>query len=84
MQKHIKNYYKTFSLTCADEVFCTQCGALAVDIHHISFRSQGGSDEVENLIALCRKHHLEAHEHNTIEHRQLLTELQLKLLDEEL
>ncbi len=25
--------------------------------HHITFRSQGGGDEDENLISLCKKHH---------------------------
>ena len=84
MQKYIKNYYKAFNLTCADEVFCTQCGKLAADIHHIQFRSHGGSDQVENLIALCREHHAYAHSHNTMAHRLLLTELQLKLMDDEL
>jgi len=37
------------------------CGALAVDCHHIVFKSQGGSDIPENFIALCRAHHQEAH-----------------------
>ena len=82
MLKHVKNYYTTFNLVCSDEVFCTQCGALAVDIHHIKFRSQGGSDQIENLIALCRKHHTYAHDHNTLEHRKHLTELQKNLLEE--
>jgi predicted restriction endonuclease len=36
------------------------CGAQAVDIHHIEARGMGGSkhaDRIENLMALCRKHH---------------------------
>jgi len=29
--------------------------------HHIVFKSQGGGDEHNNLITLCRKHHDHAH-----------------------
>jgi hypothetical protein len=28
-----------------------------LDVHHIVFRSRGGSDEVDNLVCLCRIHH---------------------------
>ncbi len=41
---------------------CEVCGRLIfLGPDHIIFRSQGGSDVEENLIALCRKHHLMAH-----------------------
>ena len=38
------------------------CGKKAVDIHHINARGMGGDpngskDTIENLQALCRKHH---------------------------
>jgi len=39
---------------------CEVCGAAAVDIHHIEARGMGGSkhaDTIDNLMALCRKHH---------------------------
>ena len=36
---------------------CEYCGKKAIDPHHIIYRSQGGSNEEENLIALCRKCH---------------------------
>lgn len=36
----------------------------AVDIHHIKYRSSVGSDEWENLIALCRECHNEVHNKN--------------------
>ena len=29
--------------------------------HHITFRSQGGGDDSENLIRLCKSHHDDAH-----------------------
>ncbi|HET7752387.1 MAG TPA: HNH endonuclease [Anaeromyxobacteraceae bacterium] len=34
------------------------CSHAAVHTHHVEFRSHGGSDEVDNLTALCAWHHL--------------------------
>jgi 5-methylcytosine-specific restriction endonuclease McrA len=69
MQKHTKNYYNSLALDSSDHLYCEYpaCWALAIDIHHIEPRSKFGSkmkaaqDAPENLIALCRKHHDEAH-----------------------
>lgn len=33
-----------------------------LEVHHIKFRSQGGSDNPDNLITLCSKHHKELHD----------------------
>lgn len=33
-----------------------------LQVHHIKFRSQGGSDNPNNLITLCDKHHKQVHE----------------------
>jgi 5-methylcytosine-specific restriction protein A len=44
-----------------DVILCEQCGKRAVDIHHVKHRSQGGTDEPENLIALCRECHEKIH-----------------------
>ena len=44
-----------------DFIPCEICGTRAVDIHHLERRGMGGSttkDHIENLMALCRKHHL--------------------------
>ena len=69
MKKHVKVYLKYFRYisgttnpTMDEFVPCEQCGNKAADIHHITFRSQGGTDEIENLIALCRKCHNMAHD----------------------
>ena len=43
---------------------------MAVDIHHILFKSLGGNDDIENLIALTRDEHDEAH-NNPVFNRKL-------------
>jgi 5-methylcytosine-specific restriction endonuclease McrA len=44
-----------------DKHRCRACGTPASDVHHIKFRSAGGSDSVENLALLCRCCHAELH-----------------------
>ena len=61
MQLHIKNYMEHYDLVPDSYIPCSKCNKPAVDIHHIVFKSQGGSDEIENLIPLCRKCHDIAH-----------------------
>ena len=39
-----------------------RCGG-PVDVHHIRRRGQGGTDELDNLIALCRSCHAWVHDH---------------------
>jgi len=53
-------YLDHFGYDKSDFIPCEVCGAQAVDIHHIEARGMGGSkhaDVIENLMALCRKHH---------------------------
>ena len=52
---------KHYNVAPDDILLCSVCGKMAVDIHHIVKRSQGGSDEVDNLIPLCRSCHDKAH-----------------------
>lgn len=62
MKKHTKLYLKFFGFDESDFIPCEICGALAVDIHHIEARGMGGTkqaDTIDNLMALCREHHLE-------------------------
>lgn len=40
---------------------CENCGAPAVEIHHIVFRSHCGTSDLDNLICLCRRCHELAH-----------------------
>ena len=63
MRNHTKTYLTYFQLRDTSEVSCIMCGNQAQDIHHLSPRGMGGSkcaDYIENLAALCRKHHLKA------------------------
>ena len=62
MRNHTKVYLNHFGYTGEDFIPCETCGARAVDIHHIEARGMGGTkigDKIENLMALCREHHIE-------------------------
>jgi hypothetical protein len=62
MKKHTKIYMSYFGYDVGDFIPCEVCGTTAVDIHHINCRGMGGSnlkDDITNLMALCRKCHLE-------------------------
>jgi 5-methylcytosine-specific restriction endonuclease McrA len=61
MKPHTKIYMNYFGYDTSDFIPCEVCGSQAVDIHHIKPRGIGGSktkDTIENLMALCRKHHI--------------------------
>jgi len=60
MKKHTKVYLEHFNLDKSDWIGCEVCNNTAVDIHHINARGMGGSkdsDEIINLMALCRECH---------------------------
>lgn len=40
---------------------CRWCRTGNVELHHIRYRSQGGTHTVDNLIALCAEHHAKVH-----------------------
>lgn len=68
MQKHVQNYFNHFGYDKSSVILCECCTEdQAVDIHHIEPRSKFGSktkhiqDSPDNLIALCRNCHTEAH-----------------------
>ena len=46
-----------------DNYTCQHCGArhTRLEVHHIVFRSQGGSDDLDNLITLCEDCHHNLH-----------------------
>jgi hypothetical protein len=62
MKNHTKIYFDYFGYDKNSFIECEVCGAKAVDLHHIERRGMGGSksaDRIENIMALCRKHHEE-------------------------
>lgn len=62
MRKHTKIYLDYFGYVKDDFMCCEVCGGRMVDIHHISARGMGGSndkDKIENLMGLCRSCHIE-------------------------
>ena len=64
MKKHTKIYLEYFDYTVADFIPCEYCKKKAVDVHHLTFKKMGGSkklDFIENLVALCRECHNNAH-----------------------
>ena len=70
-QKHIKVYREFYGIGDQDQSpMCAICSNQANDIHHIYSRGlkafifdgkSYGTNEIINLIALCRKHHEDAH-----------------------
>ena len=58
MKPHVKNYLEYHGLTEGDFLACEVCGKGGIipdgiEIHHIVYRSHGGTDDPENTIALC-------------------------------
>ena len=63
MKPHTKIYFDYFNFKIPEDCFCEICGSPSVDIHHLENRKMGGNpsgdkDYIENLMALCRKHHI--------------------------
>ena len=59
MQKYKKIYFESLNYQLGDFICCEITGQRAVDIHHIVSRGRGGSDRIENLMALTRKEHID-------------------------
>lgn len=53
---------KALKLYALDYPLCQLCGLMAVDVHHIIYKSQQGDDAPHNFISLCRSCHEEAHQ----------------------
>ena len=62
MTPHVKTYLNYYGYGIDDVIMCENCRQRkAVDIHHIQYRSRGGGNDINNLIALCRVCHNQAH-----------------------
>jgi hypothetical protein len=46
---------------CEKETNKSRCIQRAVHVHHKKFKSQGGDDNPDNLVALCLVHHAKEH-----------------------
>ena len=51
------------SVLTRDDNKCRLCDDVAVDLHHLLFKSLGGNNSSYNLIPLCRAHHELAHKY---------------------
>jgi len=62
---HQKDFYNVKQYVLARDSHKCQAGKTGcsekLHVHHIIFRSQGGSDAPDNLITLCEKHHNDLH-----------------------
>ena len=63
MKPYTKIYLAFFGYKVQEDVSCEICGCPAIDINHIEARGMGGNpngdkDRIENLMAMCREHHL--------------------------
>ena len=59
MAKYKEIYWESLGYVSGDFVCCELTGGKAVDIHHIVSRGRGGSDRIENLMALTREEHID-------------------------
>lgn len=85
MKTHTKLYLDYFGYTTEDFIPCEipGCGKRANDIHHIKARGMGGDpkgtkDTIENLMALCRKHHLDLGDKK--QYMQILTDIHTSII----
>lgn len=68
MKKYIKTYFDFFGYTGYEAYIPSELsGKVATDIHHIKPKGRGGKDNIENLIALTREEHNQAHEYKLTE-----------------
>lgn len=65
MKHHTKIYMDFFGFKIPEDAICEMpgCGLPCVDINHIDARGMGGNpsgdkDHIENLIGMCRGHHI--------------------------
>lgn len=49
---------------------CFICGNIATDKHHTIFKSQGGTNNEENIVYLCRSCHYSIHHGSNIQTKQ--------------
>ena len=73
MKKHTKIYFEALGYTPSDFICCEISGLPAIDIHHIVGRGRGGTDRIENLMALTRELHLKLGDKQQYMYKLLIT-----------
>jgi 5-methylcytosine-specific restriction endonuclease McrA len=63
-----------------DSYTCVLCRDAATDCHHVLPRGRGGRSRPENLVGLCRFHHMQIHGDIYMPRKDLL-ELRFNLLE---
>ena len=76
MQKHTKIYFKSLGYAPGDFIACEVSGLPASDIHHIVGRGRGGTDRIENLMALTRELHIKLGDKQKYMYKLLITHRQ--------
>ena len=72
MKKHTKIYLDYFGLSEGDYIGSELTNSPSGPPHHIIFKSQGGKDEIENIMALTPKEHELAHFRGTLDESKWL------------
>ena len=85
MKPYTKTYMDFFGYTISDYIPCEieGCYKPANDIHHIQCKGMGGSklrDGINNIMAICREHHLEFGDKK--QHKEMLVKTHLKFMKE--
>ena len=79
MAKYKEIYWESLGYVSGDFVCCEITGGEAVDIHHIISRGRGGSDRIENLMALTRTEHIDKGDKQ--QHMKMLLLKHMQFLD---
>ena len=62
MSDYRQAYYDRFGYDRGDFIPCELCGKKAVEIHHIIHGAGKRDHDINNLMALCRECHTQAHQ----------------------
>jgi len=57
-----EKYFKHHGLDVCDTLYCVICQSVAVDLHHVTKKSQLGTDHPTNIVPMCRFHHASHHD----------------------
>jgi len=56
-----QKYLKALNLADGEFCPCARCGKSATSVHHRTHKSQGGTDDIQNLEGLCHNCHHNEH-----------------------